>query len=68
MLYMPKESKGALNHWTGMSFVKTEKSILVQNDRDIYLFWLCFCFQSKLPIIKNKKHLQNIGRMYSKQP
>ena len=41
--------------------------MLVQKDRDINLFWLCICYQSILPIIKNKKHLQNIGRMYTKE-
>ena len=39
--------------------------MLVQKDRDINLYWLCICYQSILPIIKNKKYLQNIGRMYT---
>ena len=67
MLCAQKDSKGALNYWTGTSFVETEKSVLVQKDSEISLFWLCFCCQSILPIIKNKKHLQNIGRMYNKE-
>ena len=37
--------------------------MLVQKDREIYLFWLCICYQSILPFIKNKKHQQNIGHM-----
>ena len=49
------------------SFVWTKNSVLVQKDREINLFWLCICYQSILLIIKNKKHLQNIGRMYTKE-
>ena len=67
MLYTPWNSKGALNLLTGTSFVETEESVLVQKDREINLFWLCIWFQSIIPIIKNKKHLQNIGRMYIKE-
>ena len=40
--------------------------MLVQKDREIYLFWLCIYYQSILqnvPFIKYKKHQQNIGRM-----
>ena len=59
--------KGALNHWTGTSFVQTEKSVLVQKDREINLFWFFICYLSILPIIKNKKHLQNIGRIYTQK-
>ena len=55
------------NHWTGTSFVKAEKSALVQKDLEINLFWLCICYQSILLIIKNTKHLQNIGIMYTKE-
>ena len=67
MLYTPKDSKGVLNHWTGTSFVQTENTILVEKDREINLFWLCICYQSILPFIKNKKHPQNIGRMHIKE-
>ena len=67
MLYTPKDSKGAQNHWTGTSFVSTEKSVNVQKDREINLFWLCICYQSILPTIKNKKHLLIIGRMHTKE-
>ena len=62
-----KNVKGALNHWTGTSFVQTEKSVLVQKDREINSFLLLICYQSILSIIKNKKHLQNIARMYTKK-
>ena len=31
------------------------------------LYWLCILYQSILLIIKNKKHLQNIGCMYTKE-
>ena len=65
MLYMQKYSKDALNHWTGTTFVYTEKSVFVQKDHVINFFWLCICYLGILPIIKNKKHLQNIGRMYT---
>ena len=41
--------------------------MLVQKDRDINLIWLCICYQSILPFIKNKKHPQNIGRMNIKE-
>ena len=67
MLYTPKDSKGASIHWTGTSFVRTGKSVFVQEDREIDLFWLCMCYQSMLPIIKNKTHLQNIARLYTKE-
>ena len=40
MLYTPKDSKGALNHWTGTGFISIAKSVLVQKDREIDLFWL----------------------------
>ena len=66
-VYTPNDSKCALNHWTGTSFVFTEKSALVHKDREINLFWMCICYQSILPIIKNKKHLQNIGRIHTKE-
>ena len=36
-------------------------------DPSINLFWFCICCQSILPIIKNKKHQQNIGRIYTKE-
>ena len=39
--------------------------MLVQKDREINLFLLLICYQSILSIIKNKKHLQNIARMYT---
>ena len=39
----------------------------MQKFREINLIWLCIWYQSILPIIKNKKHLQNIGRMYTKE-
>ena len=67
MRYTLKDSKGALNHSTGTSFVWTKKSMIVQKDREINLFWLCICYQSILPFIKNKKHPQNIGRMNIKE-
>ena len=67
MFWTPKDNKGTLNHWTGTSFVETEKSVLVRKDSEINLFWFCIWFQSILPINKNKKHLQNIGRIYTKE-
>ena len=67
ILYTPKDSKGALNHWTGTNFVSTEKFALVQKGSETNLFWLCIPYQSILPIIKNKKYLQNIGCMYTKE-
>ena len=39
----------------------------MQKDHDINLFWFCICYQSVLPIIINKKRIQNIGRMYTKE-
>ena len=30
-------------------------------------FWLRICYQSTSAIIKNKKHLQNIRRMYTEE-
>ena len=41
--------------------------MLVHNDREMNKFALCICYQSILPIIINKKHLQNIGRMCTKE-
>ena len=38
-----------------------------KKDGEINLFSLCILYQSLLPIIKNKKHLQNIGRMFTKE-
>ena len=35
MFYMPKGSQIALNHWNGTGFLLTEKSVLVQKDREI---------------------------------
>ena len=34
---------------------------------EINLIWFCILYQSILPIIKNKKNLQNIERMYTKE-
>ena len=41
--------------------------MLVQKHPEINLFWLPISYQSVLPILKIKKHLQNIGRMYTKE-
>ena len=46
---------------------KTEKFALVQKGSETNLFWLCILYQSILPIIKNKKYLQNIGWMFTKE-
>ena len=67
ILHTPNDNKGALNHWTGTNFVLREKWALVQKGNEINLFWLCILYQSILPITKNKKYLQNIGRMYTKE-
>ena len=67
MLQTPKYSKVALNHWTGTSFEETEKSVLVQKDREMNLFLLCICYKSILPIMENKKYVQNIGCMLTKE-
>ena len=53
---------------TELERVLNKQKKLVQKDREINLFWLCICYKSILLIIKNKKHLHNIGRMHTKDP